>query len=398
MRNIFFLLIAVLSLQACSDDKEENWVSDSLAVAVSGDLVSNGESFGVGDGNWGVNVAPDFEGTFKLDIQTDQTWSLSVDYITVDDEEWITPSATTGTGKTSVDVRIDANIVPEYRKASIVITTQGEIPVNKKITVIQKNLGVLNIIWDRKFLLTDNEMVFGPNKREGVIIGTCDSEGDEVALYSSKDWADIRVENGNILLDILANNNAEDFQEATLSLTNLNGGVNRQINIKQYSKETFGAKELWSITANNNNTQSQTGNEVEKLIDGEDNTYWERQWGDKGTGGAGGQKNTKFPYEFLIDFEEAQLINTVDILQRLDWHSGCVKTIQLQFSNDNADWTNGGTYTLATSKDECSAKKDAYSLSLAGTYQARYMKLILLANVWGSAQDAALAELNVYLK
>lgn len=402
MINIYILLIALLCLQSCNDDKEESWVADSLAVAVSGDLIDNGESFNAGDGNWGINVASDLEGTLKLDIQTDQPWSLSVDNMTAEDEPWITPLVKEGNGKASVEVKIDANTIPEYRKASIVIMTQGKIPVYKKITVIQKNLGVLNINWKSSFLLTESEMVFGPNQRKDLVIGTCDTEGDEVAVYSSaaeEGWATLKVEDGKIILNLSANNDAEnEFQEATLSLTNMNGGVNQQISIKQYSKETFAAKTNWSIAANSANTLSQKGNAPLKLIDGDDKTYWERQWSDDGDGGAGGQKLAKFPYEFMIDFGDGQLINTVDILQRLDWHTGCVNKVQLEFSSDNSDWIDGGTYLLAQKNEECQSKKDVYSLSLAGTYQARYMKLIVLANVWGSAQDAALAELNVYLK
>lgn len=405
MRNIFFLLIATLCLQACNDDNEEDWAVDSLAVVLSGEFINNGESFNVGDGNWGINLKPEVSGTFKLDIQTDKAWNISIENVTNEDEQWITPSVTEGNGKASVDVAIDANSIPQYRKASIVITTKGEIPVNKKITIIQKNMGVLEVTWEESHLLTADEMVFGPNERTDMVIGTCNSEGDEIAISPKEGWAKIEVENGNIILNLSKfedEGDGEEFHQVTVNITNLNGGVNKQISLKQYSKEILVEKTNWSIEKGNENTLSQTGNEVGKLIDGDNKTFWERQYNNNGEGGPGGQNKVNFPYEFVIDFKGTQLINTVDIWQR-DWHTGCIKTVQLLFSNDNPvdndepEWLDGGIYTLAESQEECRNHREPYTLALSRTVQVRCMKLRLLSNVWNSV-DANLAELSVYLK
>ena len=140
MRNIFLLLSCLLCLQACNDEKDVDWTPDSLTVSCNEILEE------AGDGHWKVTLPTEYKGAVKLDIRTDKAWSVAITYMTNEEEEWITPSAQEGTGTASLSLAIADNETAKDRKASIVITTKGEIPVKKTITVIQGNVDELLII------------------------------------------------------------------------------------------------------------------------------------------------------------------------------------------------------------------------------------------------------------
>lgn len=401
MKNIFILLIATLCFQACSENKEENWNADSLAITLSGGGITDGEMFNAGDGNWGLNVAPDFEGTFKLDIQADKSWKVSVDKITGGEEDWLTTSATEGNGKSSVDISVLANMSSEVRKASIIITTGGEIPVYRKITVVQKNLGVLNVTWRSNFLLTDDEMVVGPANRQGTVIGTYDSEGDEVAVASTKTWAKVSAEAGKILLNLDAYNDADNAvsHSATITLTNLNGGVSRSIELTQFASEELSPKSTWSIEAGNDKTTYNNDNEsFAKIIDGDINSHWQWKWGQANLSDF---PNT--PYEFVINLGSPQLFNTISLWQTQKAQNGYVKDVQFKVSNDKAEWIDLGKYQMSASSDAAIANgAKPYTFTLPGVCKMQYIRLMILSNVGDSKvntpKNAYLGEFSAYLK
>ena len=127
-------------MQACNDEKDVDWTPDSLTVSCNEILEE------AGDGHWKVTLPTEYKGAVKLDIRTDKAWSVAITYMTNEEEEWITPSAQEGTGTASLSLAIADNETAKDRKASIVITTKGEIPVKKTITVIQGNVDELLII------------------------------------------------------------------------------------------------------------------------------------------------------------------------------------------------------------------------------------------------------------
>lgn len=401
MKNIFFLLIATLCFQACSENKEENWNADSLVIALSGGDIIDGEMFNAGDGNWGVNVAPDFEGTFKLDIQAETSWKVSVDKMTNEEEDWLTASATEGNGKSSVVISVLANISSEVRKASIIITTEGEIPVRRKITVIQKNLGVLNIVWKSNFLLTDDEMIVGPNTRQGIVIGTFDSKGDEVTVASTETWAKVKVEAGNILLNLDAYNDADHpvSHSATITLTNLNGGISKSIELTQFASENLSPKSTWSIEAGNDKTTYNNDNEsFAKIIDGDINSHWQWKWGQANLSDF---PNT--PYEFVIDLGSSQLFNAISLWQTQKSQNGYVKDVRFKVSNDKTEWIDLGKYQMSASSDAAIANgANPYTFTLPGVYKMQYIRLMILSNVGDSKvnnpKNAYLGEFSAYLK
>lgn len=141
MRNIFLLLSCLLCLQACKDDdKDMNWTPDALTVSCNETLVE------AGSGNWKVTLPTEYKGSVKLDIQTDNAWEVEVAYMTTEEELWIIPSVDSGNGSAVLTLAIADNSTAKDRKASVVITTKGDIPVKKTITIIQGNINELLVV------------------------------------------------------------------------------------------------------------------------------------------------------------------------------------------------------------------------------------------------------------
>lgn len=131
-KNIFFILTVALWLVSCSDDKEDNWTADVLNVSCD-ELVS------AGDGNFKVVLPTEYAKAINLKLQTNSGWEISVDNMTAEEIEWVTPSPATGSGNADVQLLVTGNETNVDRKCSVVITTKGDIPVKKTITVIQGN-------------------------------------------------------------------------------------------------------------------------------------------------------------------------------------------------------------------------------------------------------------------
>lgn len=138
MRNIFLILSCLLCMQACNDEKDVDWTPDALTVSCNETLEE------AGDGHWKVTLPTEYKGAVKLDIQTDKAWQVEVIYMaSLEEEGWITPSSEGGDGSASLSLAIADNKTVKDRKASVVISTQGRIPVKKTITVMQGNVNEL---------------------------------------------------------------------------------------------------------------------------------------------------------------------------------------------------------------------------------------------------------------
>ena len=78
-----------------------------------------------------MTLPTEYKGSVTLGIKTDKAWKVEVLYMTNEKEEWITPSVQGGVGAASLSLVIADNVTAKDRKASVVITTRGEIPVKK---------------------------------------------------------------------------------------------------------------------------------------------------------------------------------------------------------------------------------------------------------------------------
>lgn len=246
---------------------------------------------------------------------------------------------------------------------------------------------MLQVNWPKNNIF-NNELVLGPAKRDGESFGTYQSADDEVKVeVTGGTWVSIDLEDGVMKLNVASNDGGENPRTATIKIINPNGTLFEEIVIKQYNAEEQITKSNWSVETLEGTT-SHSGNGPEKLIDGE-NAYWHSDWS------SGNQ--SKFPYEFVFDFGAKQMINTFAILQRQDYHNGCIGQIQIYVSNDKATWTDCGKFTLAKSKEECEAHKTPYNCTLPETYEVQYIKLVLLSNLFSNT-NASVAEVYTYLK
>ncbi len=157
MKNILGILSVLaifVGLSGCDDDDAKEWTPDSLTVSVSN---SEAEPMKVGDGNWGVRVRPEFQGVFNVQIDTRSAWQASVEYITDEEEDWLALSGNEGNGTGTLELTVNANRSIVERKAFLSVRTLGDVPVERKLTVIQ----------------TDSDPIIEFTPEEG--IGTYDS-------------------------------------------------------------------------------------------------------------------------------------------------------------------------------------------------------------------------------
>ncbi|WP_106832007.1 DUF4998 domain-containing protein [Parabacteroides pacaensis] len=90
------------------------------------------------------------------------------------------------------------------------------------------------------------------------------------------------------------------------------------------------------------------------LLDGDMNTFWHSDW----------NVQPPFPYLIVIDMKRNIEVNTVDIYRRLG--NTDAKSFKVYVSKDNANWTEGGTYTFNGPELLC---------SLENALEGRYLKL-----------------------
>ena len=133
MKKIFTMILSSLVLMtSCNEEIEENWTVDTLAISC--------ESLeDAGDGNLKMTLPTEFSGKLSLNIESSSPWQAEVGDITIQEEQWMTLSSEEGNGKGTLDINIAPNTSAIDRIGSVVITTSGNIPVKKTVTLIQGN-------------------------------------------------------------------------------------------------------------------------------------------------------------------------------------------------------------------------------------------------------------------
>lgn len=135
MKKLMILLLSVFTLYSCKNDVEEvDWTVDTLAITSEGNQLQD-----VGDGNLKMVLPTEFSGVIKLNVESNNPWIAEVSDITIQEEQWITLSSAEGTGNGTFDINIAPNNSAIDRIGSVVVTTTGNIPVKKTITLIQGN-------------------------------------------------------------------------------------------------------------------------------------------------------------------------------------------------------------------------------------------------------------------
>lgn len=159
MKKLMILLLSVFTLYSCKNDVEEvDWTVDTLAITSEGNQLQD-----AGDGNLKMVLPTEFSGVIKLNVESNNPWIAEVSDITIQEEQWITLSSAEGTGNGTFDINIAPNNSAIDRIGSVVVTTTGNIPVKKTITLIQGNTDdILSIGFDGVELPT------GVTVKEGV--------------------------------------------------------------------------------------------------------------------------------------------------------------------------------------------------------------------------------------
>ena len=135
MKKLMILLLSVFTLYSCKNDVEEvDWTVDTLAITSEGNQLQD-----AGDGNLKMVLPTEFSGVIKLNVESNNPWIAEVSDITIQEEQWITLSSAEGTGNGTFDINIAPNNSAIDRIGSVVVTTTGNIPVKKTITLIQGN-------------------------------------------------------------------------------------------------------------------------------------------------------------------------------------------------------------------------------------------------------------------
>lgn len=135
MRKLMILLLSAFVLHSCNNDVDEaDWTVDSLVITSADSQLQD-----AGDGNLKMTLPTEFSGTLKLNVESNSPWAAEVGDITIQDEQWITLSPAEGEGNGTIDINIAPNHSAADRIGSVVVTTSGNIPVKKTITLIQGN-------------------------------------------------------------------------------------------------------------------------------------------------------------------------------------------------------------------------------------------------------------------
>ena len=256
-KYIYIILTVALCLVSCSDDKEDNWTADVLNVSCD-------ELMSAGDGNFKVALPTEYAKAINLKLQTNSGWEISVDNMTGEEVKWITPSPATGSGNADVQLLIAGNETNIDRKCSVVITTKGDIPVKKTITVIQGNTDdMLTLDIDEMSLpegVKVNEVGGGswnmvlPKDFKGdlsgfVIEGTASYTMSITYIEGGDGWVTEKVEEQNLLgsaktLTLNVKENVENvYREALVMFSAIAGDitVTKSISISQVGAE----KVIW---------------------------------------------------------------------------------------------------------------------------------------------------------
>lgn len=149
MKKLMILLLSVFTLYSCKNDVEEvDWTVDTLAIKSEGNQLQE-----AGDGNFKMVLPTEFSGVIKLNVESNNPWKAEISDITIQEEQWITLSSAEGTGNGTFDINIAPNHSAIDRIGSVVVTTTGNIPVKKTITLIQGNTDdILTIGFDEENL------------------------------------------------------------------------------------------------------------------------------------------------------------------------------------------------------------------------------------------------------
>ena len=307
----------------------------------------------------------------------------------------------------SVSLPVGEKFAENYLTLNVEGMPDGEWVVPIKITIDKPNVkvedtqviftvvkGAFDIKWNTQNMLED-KLVFGPNIREHLVVGTYSTE-DVLEIRADKSWIQPVLKNGKVEITVEKYAGNDPFRTAHITIQKAN--MTESIEVVQYASEDLNPKNKWSIEPGNNKTTATNTEPFKNIIDGNIDTRWQWGWGQSGLSDF---PNT--PYEFIIDFGSEQIFNMISLWQTQKATNGYVKDVQFKVSSDKATWIDAGKYRMSASTDEAKAYgNNPYNYNLPATFKARYVRLIILSNVGDSGvnyfKNAYLGEFSAFLK
>lgn len=254
MKKIMILLLSVFTLYSCKNDVEEvDWTVDTLVITSEGNQLQD-----AGDGNLKMVLPTEFSGVIKLNVESNNPWIAEVSDITIQEEQWITLSSAEGTGNGTFDINIAPNNSAIDRIGSVVVTTTGNIPVKKTITLIQGNTDdMLSIGFDGVELptgVTVKEGVsgswsmvlpidFSPNAQISVAISSTVNPNIDITYPEGlpTDWlqAVTTLSETSTVTFTVTENTSNEYREALVTFTSKSGEVEvkKTLTVSQLGEE-----------------------------------------------------------------------------------------------------------------------------------------------------------------
>lgn len=251
MKKFFTIIFSSLVLMtSCNEEIQEDWTADSLTISC--ESLEN-----AGDGNLKMKLPTEFSGKISLNIESNNLWKAEVSDITIQEEQWITLSSAEGTGNGTFDINIAPNNSAIDRIGSVVVTTTGNIPVKKTITLIQGNTDdMLSIGFD------GIELPEGVTVKEGLYgswnmvlpIGFSTDQQISVAISSTvnpsieitypeglpADWlAETTLSGTSAVTFTVTANESNEYREALVTFTSKSGEVEvkKTLTVSQLGEE-----------------------------------------------------------------------------------------------------------------------------------------------------------------
>lgn len=254
MKKLMILLLSVFTLYSCKNDVEEvDWTVDTLAITSEGNQLQD-----AGDGNLKMVLPTEFSGVIKLNVESNNPWIAEVSDITIQEEQWITLSSAEGIGNGTFDINIAPNNSAIDRIGSVVVTTTGNIPVKKTITLIQGNTDdMLSIGFDGVELptgVTVKEGVsgswsmvlpidFSPNAQISVAISSTVNPNIDITYPEGlpTDWlqAVTTLSETSTVTFTVTENTSNEYREALVTFTSKSGEVEvkKTLTVSQLGEE-----------------------------------------------------------------------------------------------------------------------------------------------------------------
>lgn len=239
-------------------------------------------------------------------------------------------------------------------------------------------------------------VALGPDARTGAVIASLFGSKAWTVDAPASEWAAV-VKEGNYVKATLSEYTGAESRNIVFTVKNSDESISKTVTLIQVPQVS--KTEEWTIEPGNDHTTAYPSNPFGNIVDGDTSTFWEYGW--TGEDAA----ISYLPYEFVIDMQSPQYINTLEPSQAIA--SGAlklgttIKEVKYEISGDGVAWIDLGKFMMS----ETQAANSAYGMkpyvhSLDAVAIGRYVRFTILSNANTSAtsKSGGLAELDVKMR